>query len=187
MAQAYLANNPITAYRQRRADDAARNQRAARLQRGDEMTLLSPRANVPVKVALTADNSMLTWQSIGNQATASGVASLAIVREVKPVTKGGFMQSSAEIPLQWTVVTDDEKVIFEAPSETLKELWIDTLLELAKRQAEGKRSRKNTYVSKRVEGLEERKREAEKRKAAILATCSSGGMQHTAAAMMSRN
>jgi hypothetical protein len=53
-------------------------------------------------------------------------------------------------------------------------------------QAEAKVQRKMGYTRKKLHDLEERKKEAERRKAEVLKTCGSGGMKHTAAAMMNR-
>ena len=48
-------------------------------------------------------------------AAESGALALGVVREVKPVMAGGVFRSASEVPLQWTVVADDETVKFEAP------------------------------------------------------------------------
>lgn len=53
-------------------------------------------------------------------------------------------------------------------------------------QAEAKVQRKMGYTRKKLHDLDERKKEAERRKAEVLKTCGSGGMKHTAAAMMNR-
>ena len=152
-------------------------------------------------------------------AAESGALALGVVREVKPVMAGGVFRSASEVPLQWTVVADDETVKFEAPrlrrdcaeaplsgrrardrhrpdlgaisamqagSEVEKEAWISTLSELCKKQASAKADRKLGYAAQRRRELEERTRDAERRKAAVLATCGVSGMKHTAAAMMNR-
>ena len=74
----------------------------------------------------------------------------------------------------------------QAGSEVEKEAWISTLSELCKKQASAKADRKLGYAAQRRRELEERTREAERRKAAVLATCGVSGMKHTAAAMMNR-
>ncbi len=74
----------------------------------------------------------------------------------------------------------------QASSEVEKEAWVSTLSELCKKQASAKADRKLGYAAQRRRELEERTREAERRKAAVLATCGVSGMKHTAAAMMNR-
>ena len=54
------------------------------------------------------------------------------------------------------------------------------------RQVTAKTGRKLAAQAKRKMGLAERQREAERRKAEVMKTCTSGGMKHTAAAMMNR-
>ena len=63
---------------------------------------------------------------------------------------------------------------------------METIDVLRKKEGEAKTGRKMAYQAKRKFGLEERKREAERRKAEVLKTCSHGGMRHTANAMMNR-
>jgi len=140
-----------------------------------------------VRVQLSPDGAMLTWQAhaAGGE---SGVMALAMVREVKPVMQGGLASwlSAAPVPLQWQVVADDETAKFEADSETQKETWMSTVEELSKRQAEAKTDRKMGYAAQRRMGLEERRREAERRKADVMKNCGCAGMKHTAAAMIAR-
>ncbi|EOD38499.1 hypothetical protein EMIHUDRAFT_454675 [Emiliania huxleyi CCMP1516] len=155
------------------------------LRPGCDMKLLTAKGPVPVRLALSRDSAMLTYQSLGG-ATESGVISLAIVREVKPVVAGGILRSQTPVPLQWSVVADDETLRLEAPTETVKDQWMRTVAELSKRQADAKVERKMGYTRKKLHDLDERKKEAERRKAAVLATCGSSGMKHTAAAMMNR-
>lgn len=180
-----MALRPVANFQQRRAEDAARRDRAAALMEGCDMKLLTAKGPVPVRLALSRDSAMLTYQSLGG-ATESGVISLAIVREVKPVVAGGILRSQTPVPLQWSVVADDETLRLEAPTETVKDQWMRTVAELSKRQADAKVERKMGYTRKKLHDLDERKKEAERRKAAVLATCGSSGMKHTAAAMMNR-
>ena len=60
------------------------------------------------------------------------------------------------------------------------------MLRCCAEQGEAKTGRKLAYQAKRRMGLEERKREAERRKAEVMKTCAGGGMKHTATAMMNR-
>jgi hypothetical protein len=88
--------SPPPAPPQRRAEDAARRDRAAALMEGCDMKLLTAKGPVPVRLALSRDSAMLTYQSLGG-ATESGVISLAIVREVKPVVAGGILRSQTPV------------------------------------------------------------------------------------------
>eukprot|EP00967_Tisochrysis_lutea_P042708 scaffold51401_cov36-Tisochrysis_lutea.AAC.1 len=79
---------------------------------------------------------MVTYQSL-NGTSESGVISLAIVREVKPVVSGGILRSQTPVPMQWMIVADDETLKLEAPTESVKEQWMTTIADLAKRQIQG--------------------------------------------------
>jgi len=90
------------------------------------------------------------------------------------------------VPCQWMMVADDQTVRLEAESEAVKEEWMQAIEVLRNKEGEAKTGRKMAYQAKRRIGMEERKREAERRKAEVLKTCSAGGMRHTANAMMNR-
>ena len=62
----------------------------------------------------------------------------------------------------------------------------NSLLPSATPQADAKVQRKMGCTRKKLHDLDERKKEAERRKAEVLAMCGSGGMKHTAQAMMNR-
>ena len=81
------------------------------------------------------------------------------------------------------------------PTETVRALpiwrrvkteWMEATEELRHKEVEAKTGRKMAYQAKRKFGLEEKRREAERRKAEVLKTCATGGMKHTANAMMNR-
>uniref|UniRef100_A0A7S0P0E2 PH domain-containing protein n=1 Tax=Calcidiscus leptoporus TaxID=127549 RepID=A0A7S0P0E2_9EUKA len=185
------AMSPISALQERRAEDQARQQRIAVLKAGAEMKLLGAREATRVRVALSSDGAMITWQSVrgeGGASSESGVIALAMIREIRPVMSGGLgaLLGARPVPLQWMLVADEETVKFETETETQKETWMASLEELSKRQADAKVDRKIGYMAKRRLGLEERRREAERRKAAVLQSCGAVGMKHTAQAMMSR-
>eukprot|EP00965_Chrysotila_dentata_P243816 6205625-Pleurochrysis_carterae.AAC.3 len=170
----------------------ARKERTAVLQAGAPMKLLSYRGSTNAKVQLSSDGAMVTWQTERtgpDQPGESGVIALAMIREIKPVMQSGLgaLLGSKEVPLQWMIVADEETVKFEAESETARQTWMSTLDELSKRQQEAKAERKMGYAAQRQMGIEQRRREAERRKAEVLKTCGGGGMKHTAKAMMSRN
>ena len=184
---------PVTAFKERRAANAELRDRAEVLKMGAAMTLIQSRASVPVRVSLSPDGAMLMWSSSASHqagmATESGAMALAIVREVKPVPVGGIggmFRQGATVPLQFMVVADDETVKFEAESETEKERWITSLVDLSKQQVDAKSERKLGHQTRRRMELDDRRREAERRKAEIMKTCGGGGMKHTAAAMMGR-
>jgi len=187
-AQGWLstAMSPITSFQAHRAEVAARKERMAVLQQGATMKLLSGKSSMPVHVQLSADGSMVIWQAQRGEGSESGVLALSMIREVKVVVQGGILRSTAPVPLQWMMESDEETVKMEAESERQKETWISTLTELCKKQAEAKAERKIGYATSRRLGLEERRREAERRKAEVMKTCGAGGMKHTAAAMMNR-
>ena len=99
----------------------------------------------------------------------------------------GFLRSGGPVPRQWQLLADDQTAKFEAESEEDKDRWMSTVEELRHHEADAKAERKIGYTTRRKMGLEERRREAERRKAEVLKTCGGqGGMKHTAAAMMSR-
>ena len=75
---------------------------------------------------------------------------------------------------------------FEAKDDDVKAQWMSTLEECAAAAAEAKVGRKMMQQAKRRMGLDERKRDAERRKAEVMKSVGTGGMKHTAAAMMSR-
>jgi hypothetical protein len=97
-----MAMAPVTKFQQRRADDALRRERASALMEGANMRLLQSRGSTPVRIALSRDSAMVTYQSL-NGPSESGVISLAIVREVKPVLVGGILRSQTPVPMQWMV------------------------------------------------------------------------------------
>ncbi|KAL1527638.1 hypothetical protein AB1Y20_009024 [Prymnesium parvum] len=179
-----MATAPISTLQAQRAESAAHQQRVDRLKAGAQMRLLPSGRGEPssVRVALSNDATMVTWQS----ATESGVLALSAVREVKPVLATGLFRSGGPVPCQWMMVADDQTVQLEAASEAEKAEWIESIDVLRKKEGEAKSGRKMAYQAKRRIGLEERKREAERRKAEVLKTCSAGGMRHTATAMMNR-
>jgi hypothetical protein len=199
-----MAMAPVAKFQQRRVDEALRKERAAALMEGTNMRLLQSRGSTPVRIALSRDSAMVTYQSLDGPSE-SGVISLAIVREVKPIVVGGILRSQTPVPMQWMVripsdlmrapsqkiyithgtvltrtlpeggrgypcaaasfpasvalgsscsgaaavqrpfslgarshyvqiVADDETLRLEAPTESLKEQWMTTLADLAKRQ-----------------------------------------------------
>jgi len=97
-----MALAPVANFRRAREEDAVRKERAAALMEGTNMKLLTSRGSVPVRIALSRDSAMLTYQSLEGPSE-SGVISLAIIREVKTVVSGGILRSTAPVPLQWTV------------------------------------------------------------------------------------
>uniref|UniRef100_A0A7S4M1K3 PH domain-containing protein n=1 Tax=Prymnesium polylepis TaxID=72548 RepID=A0A7S4M1K3_9EUKA len=179
-----MATAPIATMQAQRAESAAHQQRAERLKAGAQMQLLpSGRGEVcPVRVALSNDVAMVTWQG----GTESGVLALSAVREVKPILASGLFKAGGPVPCQWMMVADDQTVRLEAESEAVKEEWMQAIEVLRNKEGEAKTGRKMAYQAKRRIGMEERKREAERRKAEVLKTCSAGGMRHTANAMMNR-
>lgn len=180
-----MAAAPITALKERNDKAAARAARLDVLKAGAQMQLLPDGRSgqpTPVRVSLSADSSMITWSGAGG----SGVMALSAVRDVKPVLQSGFFRSGGPVPGQWMLVADDQTVRFEASSEEEKQVWLSTVEECSQEQVEAKTGRKLAAQARRKMGLEERRRDAERRKAEVMKNCSSGGMKHTAAAMMNR-
>jgi hypothetical protein len=180
-----MAAKPLATYRESQAKAAERAERVDVLKRGAGMKLLpDSRGQAPkdVRVALAADGSMLTWSGTSE----SGVMALSAVRDIKAVTQTGIFSRGGDVPCQWMLVSDDQTVRFEAASEADKLEWMQILEECRVEQCEAKSGRKLASQAKRRMGLEEKRRDAERRKAEVMKTCSSGGMKHTAAAMMSR-
>ena len=186
-----MAASPIKAFQERRQADAARAERADQLKAGASMKLLSKAvpAGTPVKLTLSADGALLAWQSVelvNGMPKESGVLALSAIQEISAVLQTGIFRSGAPLPGQWQLVTTDQTVKFEADCEQDKDEWMSTLEELRHREAEAKAERKLGYTTRRKMGIEERRREAEKRKAEVLKSCGAGGMKHTAAAMLNR-
>ena len=197
IAKGWLATAaaPVAAYRQRQEREAALAEVLGRMKAGAQMQLLPESGSkwgssaVAVRVALSQDSDMLTWQSVGGASPQSGVLALSAVREVKPVLESKLFNLSGTIKPkkgQWELVSDDQVVRFEAADDEVKDDWLKSIEELARRQGEAKVGRKLAYTAKRKLGLDERKRDAEKRKAEIMKSCGMGGMKHTAAAMINR-
>lgn len=177
---------PIQALKESREKAAAHQERLDALKQGSTMRLLPDgRGETPkeVRVRLSSDGAMLTWTGSGH----SGVMALSAVREVKEVLQAGFFKAGGPVPCQWMLVSDDQTVRLEAATDEEKVEWMSALDACSKDQHEAKTGRKLLAQQKRRMGLEERRREAERRKAEVLKTCTAGGMKHTAAAMMNRS
>lgn len=177
---------PVQAMRDSRQRAADQEERLNALKVGAAMRLLPDgRGEAPrdVHVKLSPDGAMLMWSGQGM----SGVMALSAVREVKEVLQQGIFRSGGPVPGQWLLASDDQTVRFEASSDEVKSEWMKAIELASGEQREAKTGRKLLAQQSRRMGLEERKREAERRKAEVLKTCTSGGMKHTAAAMMSRS
>jgi len=183
-----MATAPLETFQKQRAEMAMKQERNGRLQAGSQMKLLPAGRGEPstARVTLSRDNTMVTWQTINPGQSESGVLALSAVREVKPVLAQSLFGKGAPIPCQWMMVSDDLTVRFEAESEAVKTEWMEATEELRHKEVEAKTGRKMAYQAKRKFGLEEKRREAERRKAEVLKTCATGGMKHTANAMMNR-
>ena len=186
-----MAASPIKAFQERRQADAARAERADQLKAGASMKLLSKAvpAGTPVKLTLSADGALLTWQSVelvNGMPKESGVLALSELHEVKAVREARLLRSSGEVPCQFSLVADGQTVRLEAESEAQKVEWMEALQERCASEKDAKSERKMGHNMRRRMEMEERRKEAEKRKAAVLATCQSKGMVHTAQAMMNR-
>jgi len=178
-----MATAPLSALKEQHEQASARATRKDALKAGAQMMMLPEGRGEPkpVRVSLSSDGSMVTWSGGGQ----SGVMALSAVRAAKPVLQSGFFKSGGPVPCQWMLVADDQTVRFEAGSEEEKEQWMSTIEECSQEQSEAKTGRKLAAQAKRRMGLEERRREAERRKAEVMKT-TTGGMKHTAAAMMNR-
>ena len=141
--------NPVASIQESRARDAARKVRTASLQAGAVMTLHQGKDGAhQVRVTLSPDGAMITWQSLAmqnNQPVVSGVLALSELHEVKAVREARLLRSSGEVPCQFSLVADGQTVRLEAESEAQKktvEAQVDELnalrVERAKLQAESK-------------------------------------------------
>jgi len=177
---------PITAMKDDYDKERAREAKLEELKAGATMVLQADgstlKAGTMVKIAVSSDGTMVTWTASG----VSGVMAMSAIREVKPVMSSTFFSKPAPIPKQFKLIADDQIVSFEAKDDDVKAQWMSTLEECAAAAAEAKVGRKMMQQAKRRMGLDERKREAERRKAEVMKSVGSGGMKHTAAAMMSR-
>lgn len=168
---------PLQAYRESQAKAAERAEELSVLKAGAQMKLLPDGRGEPssVRVALSSDGAMLTWSGGGS----SGVMALSAVRDVKPILAQGFFKAGGPVPCQWMLVADDQTVRFEAATDEEKQRWMSTLEGCVAEQLEAKQGRKLGQQAKRQLGLEQKRREAERRKAEVLKTCNAGGMKHT--------
>ena len=169
-----MASAPVKAFHDRRQQDVARTERADGLKAGSSMKLLSKEGNTAVRLTLSADGALVTWQSLemtGGMPKLSGVLALSAVREVAPVLQSGFLRTGGPVPRQWQLLADDQTVKFEAESEEEKDRWMSTVEELRHHEADAKAERKIGYTTRRKMGLEEGRREAERRKAEVAAAC----------------
>jgi hypothetical protein len=169
------ATAPLQALKDQHEKDQAHVQACDVLKAGAAMQLLPDgRGEVPkqVRVALSSDGAMVTWSGAGT----SGVMALSACREVKAVVQTGWIRAGGPVPGQWMLVADDQTVRFEAANDDEKEHWISTLDRCCQEQLSAKSGRKMAAQAKRRMGLEERKREAERRKAEVMKTCGAGGM-----------
>ena len=165
---------PITKMKEDYDKDCERSRRLEALKEGTTMQLIDGKGErTAVRAAVTSDGAMITWSGPGQ----SGVMALAAIREVKPVLQSGFFRSGGPVPCQFCLVADDQTVRFEASTDDVKDQWMSTVEEAAQAAAEAKVGRKMASQAKRRLGLEERKRENERRKAEIMKTCATGGVR----------
>lgn len=176
---------PVTQYRANQEKAAAHDARAGALMKGAQMKLHPARgAPIAARVALSPDGAMLTWHCQGG--SQSGVMSLNAVRDVKRVLTSGWLRSGEPVPGQWELVADDQTVRLEAATDDERAEWMEVLEKCCEAERESKAGRKTAYAAKRKKGMDERAKEAERRKAELLKSCGSAGMKHTAQAMMNR-
>ena len=189
-----VAASPLTALRERRAEASARAERIDALKAGRVMRLVAIREpnlrspDLDVRVQLSADGHMLTWQSLAqtnNQPQEAGVFALSAVREIRLAPNVGMFRSKPP-PGQFEVACDDSMVRFETRTDAERETWMTSLEEVRSKEADAKADRKIGHQTRKKMELEKRRRAAEARKAEVLKSCGPGGMRHTAMAMLNR-
>ena len=129
----------------------------SRSHRIDESSTRAKEGSSAVRLSLSADGALVTWQSVemaGGMPKESGVLALSAVREVAPVLQTGFLRSGGPVPRQWQLVADDQTAKFEAESEEDKDRWMSTVEELRHHEADAKAERKIGYTTRRKMGLE---------------------------------
>ena len=87
--------------------------------------------------------------------------------------------------LAFDQVTLSETLSLTAESVAQKEAWAAALKAVAARASDDRHTRKLGHSTRREYEMQAKKREAERRKAEVMAGCTSG-MRHTARAMASR-
>ena len=105
-----MASAPVKAFQDRRQQDARRAERIEWLKAGSAMRLLSKEGSSAVRLSLSADGALVTWQSVemaGGMPKESGVLALSAVREVAPVLQTGFLRSGGPVPRQWQRWSED--------------------------------------------------------------------------------
>ena len=153
------------------------------LHAGANMKLHGERSVDEVSINLSSDRTMLVWRAAQPGAAAnSGVVALSTIKKVAEPAPGWFSSPAAG---EFVISADGLDVRLEAKSASTKDAWMQAVQALAERAAEDKEGRKLGHEARRRLDLEMRKREAERRKAEMMKGMS-GGMKHTAQAMLSR-
>lgn len=138
----------------------------------------------PVAVALTADHALLTWKTV-RLAQSMPVASGAVAMSSVSVEDGprGWFSAAAETSLQ--LIADGQTLCLTAENIAQKKAWVRAIAAVAARASDDRHTRKLGHSTRRTLEIQAKVREAERRKAEVMGSCTNG-MRHTAHAMASR-
>lgn len=149
------------------------------LEKGAEMKRHGEGGATAVTLTLSSDRSMLTWRAPHAD---SGVVALSSISAVGDPPPGWF---SAPAAGEFVVSADGIELRLEAATVETKSAWIEALRAVSERAASDREGRKLGHEARQQLNLEMRRREAERRKAEAMKGIS-GGMKHTARAMLAR-
>ena len=152
------------------------------LSAGDIMQLHSEKGVEEVQISLSSDRAMLTWRAAQSGASGSGVVALSTVKTVSTPAPGWF---SAPGPGEFVITAEMLEVRLDAGTSQKKAAWVEAIRATAEKAAQDRDGRKIGHETRRMLDLEMKRREAERRKAETMKGLS-GGMKHTAKAMLSR-
>ena len=139
---------------------------------------------------LSSDKTLLTWRSLRRlhgQPVVSGALALSTINSVEAAKDGYFVSAN---PGEFTVSADGQELTVVAESAQQRGEWVSALRVVSEKaatsRAELSMTSKLTYDARRRMEIENKRRDAERRKAEIMKNGGMVGMKHTARAMASR-
>ena len=144
----------------------------------------------PCEMNLSSDKTLLTWRSLRRlhgQPVVSGALALSTINSVEAAKDGYFVSAN---PGEFTVSADGQELTVVAESAQQRGEWVSALRVVSEKaatsRAELSMTSKLTYDARRRMEIENKRRDAERRKAEIMKNGGMVGMKHTARAMASR-
>ena len=144
----------------------------------------------PCEMNLSSDKTLLTWRSLRRlhgQPVVSGALALSTINSVEAAKDGYFVSAN---PGEFSVSADGQELTVVAESAQQRGEWVSALRVVSEKaatsRAELSMTSKLTYDARRRMEIENKRRDAERRKAEIMKNGGMVGMKHTARAMASR-